>query len=564
MPEEEITEGAKLPGASLLTRVPRTAQWFAVVGVLILGLLAFIGWRVFWNPQSGSPANVVLHFDITTDVTSGSAVEFTLTYENRDSHALKNVRLEILYPDGFRFLDSSVTSREGTGRNFDYDQIPSRGRGSIVINGLFTGIPDESKLLQAKIYYQLENSSAQFFSQTEVRVNLLAPDLNLRVSGPAQVINSQKIEYTVSYQNISGQTLTRAQLQLALPDGFEFASSSIPTLDRKRWDLDTLVPDQAGTLLLRGRMSGSIGDERVLKAELGYIDNGTFVLQNRAYFTSTIIESPLHVSYSSAVKNGIAEEGDTITFTITYVNAGREGIHNVRLGMHFEGDAVDYKHARAEGGALVGHDFLWNASSKPQLALIQPGQSGSFYLDIGVNRDLGSSGVKDPTISFNAYSSADEFADPILGTPDRVKIRSRVQPDVQVSYVSGPQPPRTDQDSQYRITLRVSDSFNELDDISFSGYLNIPFVSLIDGTIDPTGESGQVNFIDSSGRLTWRVTTLPAFSTRQVSFVVSVRSPGGSAVAMPITKSMEVSATNTFTEEALPAVRVEDRNINLQ
>lgn len=549
-PPNPSPEPVKTDKGSILVWLSKHWTWFVIALVCILA--GFLFWKLWSVGGTPDEPSVELWIDAPEVVPSGSTAEFTVVYENHDHQSLTDLRLEMLYPEGFEFISSSIDSNNN-GRVFELPDLSAGASGQIRINGVFSGNPQIERVIRSQLYYGLSNLTSTFSISADAIVRLEAPDFNLRVSAPTEVINGQKLEYVVSFQNISEQLVDRIQLVAYPPDGFEFIDTDMETVEENTWEFRDLSPGERGEVHLTGSLAGSVGDKKEFKVELLIQqDDGTLISQGRSSIVSVIADSPLKVSHTIAGSQGVVPPGTMLAYRVDYENKGTRGMSNVNITMDIGGDAVDFGTVNAEGGALVGKTVIWNASGRPELEILQPGEKGSFSVQFRVRDNLVASKVINPEVRTRAAIASDELPQLVHNGEHVVPVRSSVTAEADAEYVSGALPPRAGQETVYRVNLKVSNSFNSLENITWLSFLSSPTASLVSNSIEPPEASDIVSYTSTSGRLSWRVPNMEPYSVSAISFLVRV-TPSVADVSKGVTlvKDVELSGKDSFVGEVI-------------
>lgn len=541
--------------------------WWVAITVFAVGILALLGWWIFRvRPESIKP-NLTVWVDKAESVRSGSATDITIVYESQESKELQDLKLEIAYPNGFQFLRSDSASENDLGRNFNLDNLPANGSGKVKITGIFTGSPNEVKTVRATIYYKVKNISAIFSTKAEAQIALLAPNITLTIDAPVQSIIGQRIDYLIKYKNVSDQALEQAEIRPLFPFGFTFLDASVAAAKDNIWKLGRLEVGAEGQLRISGVLSGQAGDERTMNITLGYEDEqGDFVLQNQAFITTRLQPPPLSVTLSESNDLKAADEGQTFAFSVNYDNQSSQALQRVRVVLSFEGEALELSSLRAEGGALVGKDLVWNAVGRPGLLLIQPGQKGELSASGRIRSDLFAKNVKNPFLTAKVFFSSDELPQLVQSGEWQIRVRTEITFVPQLQYVSGPNPPRVGQETVYKVSWQIQNAVNDLSGIIANAQINIPAAVMVDDSVSPASWKDKIRYIASSGQIIWSAGDLPAFGTHQVEFLVKVTpSLTDQKRNLLVIKNFSISGTDTFTEEKLeikPTIKLETSDIS--
>ncbi len=563
-PDDTIEEYEN-PNSSVWSRLKFSKAVLALLAIAVLGAGLLAAWLLISVNGGGREPDVEIWIDTANEATSGSAAEFRVIIENRDSSAITGPVLNIVYPDGFRFLDSDPESNDGFGRNFQLTDLAAGATASITVSGIFSGSPGEAKTVQARLYYQLDSSTAQFSRGSEASVSLRAPDFNFRISAANQIVQGQKIEYRLNYQNISQQDFSRAQVRVQYPPGFEFLQSAPSPVagSNEVWEIGALPRLAEGEIVIIGLLDGPVGEDRTLRADLGYIESQSgFILQSRAFSTARLLSSPLDLTHTLANPADAVNEGEQLQYIVRYRNTGVSGLKNIRIRVEFVGSGIDLASVTAEGGALVDDGIVWNSSGLRALEILQPDSGGELRFSAAVSKALSQRGVTNPEILTILTAQTDEYPDDLRGDSLSLKVRGKISGKVTAEHVSGPNPPVAGQDTVYRINLASTTTVNEISGVVWQAFLSAPTVTLVEGTISPE-ESRHVNFVSSSGRITWRIGDQPPFSPRTLTFNVTVRpSLATNVQSLILVSSSQLSGTDQFVGQPVISEEIPDLRIS--
>jgi len=551
----EIIEGTEPSEPALLEKMNFTKKGLIGLILVVAVLLGYIMWNVLGGSFGPiSAPDVKVWFDTDGQAISGSNTDFTIYYENNGGKSLGSMQLEIVYPSGFEFVESTPRSRAGTGRNYLLPDLNPGEIGSVAVTGIFSGSPQEIKLIKAKLTFIEEGTTATFSKDAESQVSLTSPNFNMRLIATPEIQNSQILDYEVVIKNISDKDAGDLQLRLTFPSGFSFLDSSIPPVQENTWTIEKLKVGQEQVITMSGTLTGQPGSRKDARADLGYASNGDFFVASRASVSTVIQEAPLLVSHLIESGSAIASEGDTVTYLITYENKGTQGLSNVQVKADLEGSALDLSTARTVGGALIGSSLIWNASGNQGLALLLPGQKGELRFTVRLRRDLTTRKIQNPEMITRVAITSTELPNYIPGNEVQVKVRSAISMKAEIlGVVSGPQRPQVGVESTYRIRFSVTNNVNKINTAIWLAFINTPAVTLQENSVQiAEGQDFQQNL--ASGRITWRIGDMDPFQVTTAEFLVKVTpSVADKNNTIDLIRNMSVGATDDFVQQNVAA-----------
>lgn len=141
-------------------------------------------------------------------------------------------------------------------------------------------------------------------------------------SGQQQIVPGEELDYTITYSNTGQVTLTGVTVTDALPANTTVKTSSpvasSPSAGVLSWSLGDLAPGQSQTLLVKLDTSGvSVGDN--LKNSVTIQTNEA---QPQSASVETLVRNTPSLSLDKVVDKSTTHPGETVTFTLSYENAG--------------------------------------------------------------------------------------------------------------------------------------------------------------------------------------------------------------------------------------------------
>ncbi len=527
-----------------------------VAGVAIIAVLAFFAFRKDSSPPQA--ANIHVSIDAPDAAPSGAETVYKVKIENLDPATLVNMELEVIYPEQTVFLSSSPNPANSSGTLFPVPDLASGQNATLFIKIKLQGSINDEKKLVAKLHYYYRDTSSEFIDQGEKTIRLTASDIALEISGPATTNNAEVVQYEVKYKN-NADPINTARIELQYPEGFTFASADpIPAVAKNIWNLGKLDRGQEGMIKIQGSFrSSQPGQSATFTATLSALDpSGNFFAQADARFTTNIAAQPLLVSQSmeSGADSQAINPGDVLTYQIHYQNNASVAARNIIVTVTLTSKALNLASIRAEGAQVNNNTITWNASGVPNLETLNPSEGGNLSFSVEVKNPA----VKDTSTNVDIVSAvkikSDEYATFLPGNELALKVATIAAIGGSVEYVSGSLPPQVGTATVYRVTLSARNSTNNL-----TNALVTAFIPLSAGSFDLTSisdaEQSNVDFSPSSGKLTWRVGSLPAHTgdfkpPRTLLFTVRVIPTASQAGdALTLVKTIALVAKDIFTNQ---------------
>lgn len=527
----------------------------ALIGVLIW---FFLGKKsVPPNPTSNS---VILTIKGPEKLTSGNEAEYRIIYRNGENADLVNISLQLFYPSGFKFKSANPSPITSSGSTFNLAVLKQGQSAEVLVRGKLAGSTGEYKEIKAQLSYKLSNFNSEFQVSQTAQTSILPPNLTMDINGPVDVVAGQDTTFTVTFTNVSPQDFENLAVELTYPEGFNFTSSNpIVSKNNNYWKINKLSTVSSTSIEITGSFVGTVSQEQLVKAELGAIINNVLAPQISSTSTFRLIPSSLSVTLTSDRKD-IVNIADTVNYTLKYLNQGSIGLNNVVIVVKLEGPSLELTRISSRDSIVTGNILTWKAATLGNLTVLAPNEGGQINFSVPIKQSL-STNLKNQTIKASIIISSDEITKPTKGQDLILKLASQLDLDIDGSYVSGSVPMKVGKPTVFAITLILSNLSNDLTDTLVVASMPLPSQSWKDVVI-PEAEKNRLSFDPNSGKITWRVGNLPAFTGKftpasKVAFHLQVTpNEADKGKSMDLLQDIQATATDTFTSKALQAQKL--------
>ncbi len=562
-PNAPLPPGPDQPGfMGALKNFYRNNKWYVwaiVLGVVIIGVLAFIAFR----PQKIEPtkaANVEVSIDAPETAPSGGEVIYKVKIENHDKAKLVDMNLELVYPEGSSYVSSTPKAENLSGSRFSVPDLSNGQNAVVIIKTLAEGNVNDDKELHARLHYHFDNFNSEFVAEASHTVRLVAADVVLDVTGPETTTNAQVASYDIFYRNSSDKPINNARIQVTYPEGFSYGDSNPkPSLGSNVWNIGTLNPEGTGKISFQGSFrSAQPGQSLQFKIEFLVLDaQGNFFTQAGTTFTTTISSQPLVVTQSvqGSGSEGIVNPGDTISYEIKYQNNTGVVATGVSVVSQLDSKALDLSTIRAESGQVQDSTITWNGSSVQSLERLNPNESGTIRFTVQVKNPASKDGSKNLSVISHVKMRSNENSSFLPGPDLTLKISSPGSLSGSTTHVSGQLPPRVGQNSTFNVVLSLKNATNDYFNSTLTA--SIPIGVVLDQNSITAKEKSLVKYDSSTGKLTWSMGTLSGgtgyFSpVRQLAFNVTIK-PSSNQVGQSVTllKNITFTAKDSYTAQSI-------------
>ena len=545
-------------------------------GVVAAVLIVILIVALSSSGGSYSGERVFLEIEGPDSVADGSQVTYRINAINKEAVDIRDVEVELIFPEGFSYTSSSIEKSED-GNIWNLGDIKENYSSDFEVSGILSGSASELKVVKGVMRFTPSDINSDFSVEAEASTIISAGNILLTIDAPQTSASGNDVEYKVRYENRGNEDEKGWHIRLSYPKGFEYKEADPPPdEDDNIWKLPDLEGGEQGEIDISGILRGADSEVEKVVAELGTMDaNGSFKVQLSKEDSTRIVESAVVIEETLLNNDdSIIDTGEELDFVVGYENLGSVGLRNVEIEVTFSNpDIIDFSEFKARGGAYSDGKITWNSSGIPELALVQPNTSGEleFSLKIKDRLEIPVESVADKNFMLKTLASIRSDDIPLSisaehkvdSEPLNLKLNSFITVNTQGLYYdqfsgepigSGPMPPRVGEKTTFRIMWEVTNLANDLSDARVSVVL-APGAEFSGNTNVTHGQ--DIQFDPKTSTITWDIGRVPANTgllgeKMLASFDVSVI-PGDDKIGEFVDLLQETlfSATDDFTEAKL-------------
>ncbi len=573
-------QDVKKKDMSKIERAPvnrrRNILIFTFTILILILAVSLLGFFFFIRENKFTGEGVNLEINLTERVSSGDEISLDVLITNYEKVDLKLSELTIRWPEGFKFSSSQPTASNEFNNAWDLGTIDSGQETRVTIRGQLVGEVDSSKIFLATLNYVPSNFNSEFQELATKEVTIASSTVELKIDSPDGAVNEQVIQFKITYQNTSAETLSKVRLRMTYPDGFTYQSAEPGprTGSNNIWQDDTLADNEEKEVVINGQIKGEAGSMKEIKAEIGIIKpDGTFSLQTESYFLFTILEptSDLELTINGDYEDSVIGWGDDLDIKIKFKNSGSIILNDIELGFFCDPtveELLDISTMEDEHSTEVSEGgFKWNSSQIEELTEVRPGDEiekswqirTKAYNDLEIEEsnsnfkiscyavavttsltDTGSSYRQESNQIVNKFASEATF-----------NVEGRYYDDDLDKVGEGPLPPEVGEQTTYKVYWYIANTTNILDDLVV--ITTLPAGATWEG--NKTISQGTLSYDQETKVVTWQIDQLSTHLGKIkpeaiASFEVSI-TPESKDIGklMVITESSQLLAVDSFTDQ---------------
>ncbi len=323
-------------------------------------------------------SDVVLELSGSQTTTNAQVISYDLTYANNSDHEITNARVEVVYPEGFSFADS--TPKPSLAKNiWNIGTLQQGQNGKISFQGSFKSAqPGQSQTFtanflvldaQGSYYTQATNAFTTTISALPLLVTQTLDNNDAAIAKPGDTVR-----YSIKYQNnasiaASGVNIVATidpkaiDLSTIQAEGGQVNNDTISWNASGVSNLERLNPNESGTV----RFAARIKNPAVRDSSKNVTVNTTVKVKANEYQTflpgndlsvkvsspATLAGSAKHVSGQLPLRVGIST---TMQVTVTLTNSTNDFNSAVLTGFIPSGAVYEPASVTAQEASSVSYD----------------------------------------------------------------------------------------------------------------------------------------------------------------------------------------------------------------
>lgn len=525
--------------------------------IFVAAVLACAAYGLFFYLSNRPADATALEFNISSPdkVKAGEEFEYVLNYHNKSKLPLKQLQLEVKYPDNFIFKEAhgnSLQSIRNDSKNvFILSDLAPGEKADIRIKGLIIDKKDAAALLSAGLTYNPGDFSSEFKKEAVVSTLIETLGFDVDFEYANAVLAGEKNGIDVYFKDVKPNFLDDFEVSFLFPENIVLLNDNATTTSDNKEEL--LNIEKSANLLWRARglaegdktyrlpiyyqVNRKIDDSQEIiirfnkKAENG--KSYTFLEKN---IKLNVMNSDLNLTLilNGSKNDGVANFGDTLHYSLTYANKSDNQINDITVMAMLKSDFLDWNSVKSEQKGVVSDgSILWSKEQIPALASLAPGAEGTIDFSISLNQfnenDLGKnfnvSSVAQFSVSNRPANSQDSKSN-IINT----KLNSDLTLIDKILYFddnntpvgSGPLPPKAGEQTSFRVYWTLKNNLHDLDSVSIS----MPLPDNVDFNSRNSATTGMISFDQSTRSVVWNISDLPVSTYRaDAEFNITIR-PG--------------------------------------
>ncbi len=539
-----------------------------------IGLLAVVFWVVFFVFQtetSFSEEDVILSISGEETVVVGEELTYRVRYRNAQNTSLKNVVLQVHYPEGFVFAKSSL---EPTGENndkWDLASLSGQDSGYIDISGRMYGSLDQKQSFRAFLNYTPENFSSEFQKADTVAVGFDEIPIDFVIKHPEEVIIGSEVEIDITADLLLDEPIENLAIEIEDNNIFNKKSSSLESdqFEDFVWSIAKL--EDEFNLKVTGSFAKDTNEKtNSIKVKLIGWKDADKTIEPYIYAEKDVEFNFLETNLSAnLVINGATKElnvepGETLNSSVILKNAGDTPLKSVSVRTVFDAPSANKKSILnwseildEADGDIVGEQLnnetrrgiiAWDRGEILDLRQLDPGEELiiDFSLPIKSFENTDLSKFTTTNIEATLEVQYELEGEPKIYSSNPIKMKLNSDTEFEVRDEIGEKKGK----EVHTVTWLLTNRFHELSDLRIEADI-YGDVSVDKNKIDVP--AGEIEYDNENKKLVWTIESMPvSLDVLALQFDIVIN--GTNPSQTNLTSKVSVQATDVISGERVVEV----------
>jgi hypothetical protein len=514
--------------------------WFLKL-VFSLAVVGGLGYGVYYYIFLGGSDSTALEFSISgpEKVIAGEEFFCTVDYKNSSNANIKNVRIELVYPENFIFLDSLPVADEKNSV-WQISEVMARASGIIKIKGKIVNGKDSINVLAGKVLYTPDNFSSEFKKEASKTFTIEDTGVVLEFDYSSAVLVGEENEIIIKVKGQENNFFPQFKLTVDPAENLDIISAALAGEKPKdnsglvvekilpgSWNISGLKEENQ-ELKIKYKLSKKMSDTQdiILRFENSAEDDKSYTFLEKR-LNVEVMKSDLNLTLiiNGSKSDQAIKFGDKLNYSLVYVNKGETSMKDVIIMAILDSGFLDRSTLNDENnGREKGNSIVWTKEEIPGLEELKPDEEGVIdfslslvpfedkYLNYSVNefqvKSYAQFSVGGGEVSSEKEGNIDNKSNTIIN-----KINSDLSLKEEVRYFSednlpvgnGPLPPKIGQETSFKIYWTLTNNLHELQNTKVEIFLP-SYVSWNDKNRTSVG---TISYDGSNHKVIWDIGRLP-------------------------------------------------------
>ncbi len=460
-------------------------------------------------------------------ISGGDTISFIVSVNNQNSVPIVLSDVYVIYPQGTVEPGSPTITMSRDRQSFE--KILPGGTEDVRFKAVIFGSEGETKKIQVRYEYRVENSNAIFHKDKDYDIRISTAPINITSEHPTKILSGEEIEVEIDIASNSTEDVSNLGLKVDYPFGFVYESAiPEPVSGNNIWDIGTILAAGNKVVKVKGVIGGQNGEDRVFRYSVGSKDEedlsdiGSVFSSSESIVTIKKPDIGVKILVDGSDDEVSGNEGEFLSVELGVTNNLQAKILNPNITVELKGEVIDERQIEVDNGFYDSrtNSIIWSKQASNNFNNLEKGETRRLTFKVKIKESLEVLNAKDPLILFDVKASGESFnedggATITQGSNSKtVKLNSELVVLGKTFYnggaisSEGPIPPKVGETTNYTIYWETKSSTNDLSDVKISAILP-PYVKYL-GVFTPSNM--DITFDENRKEVVWDVGKVPASS----------------------------------------------------
>ncbi|MDD3006830.1 MAG: hypothetical protein PHX30_04600 [Candidatus Pacebacteria bacterium] len=479
-------------------------KMFVIIGAVVVLVLAVVAYLSYNKGQeSFENGKVTVFVEAESEIESGAEVSLTIGYKNDNPVNLKDVRMEIFFPDNFIVSSSDkAIEKEGNVSFWRINKIAKNSTDKIRVFGKFIGNEGDVGNVKGVLKYKPSNFNSEFQAESQVPLAISSVPVDFVAKFPeGGVKNDVDTDIAFSLKNKSIRNFTFAKVDMQFPESFTFVSSDVVAVEKDEknnkftFEFSDFTTTKEMAVVVKGNFH-SENDKESIKADI-YLKEGEgdwIKYLEKSEETAVTRPGISIVQTINGAEDYVSGKNEDLEYKIEFENQSAGELRGLTLRNVLTGN-YNLSTLKADKGTVKNNEIVWSAAKVPALAQLKPGEKGSVSFKVKVSDLFTIEKENDKNFILENKVTVNTADQEIINLTKSSKVRAFLYLETKGYFNDdgriangGAIPPKVGEKTYYTIHWSVRNLFNEVENIRIKSVL-------------PKGVKWTGKYIDSKGKV---------------------------------------------------------------
>ena len=487
--------------------------------VIAAGVLVLIGLNIFWLwggfHYFGSKMDVRI---VTEQEGVGLArfVDAEIKYSNENKFEVQDFNLSLTMPGDYELIEVAKEGYDYERNTINLGDLKPGANGSFKLTmQAFADTGESNNLILNASYYKTNKKGERLWGQFHETIlqkfTIISTFVELQEDVPRKLVKNQAFQIPIQIINKSdfyNMNIDMEKIEFRMYWDGELITSP------ENFTVYDFASGEEVRFVVNHFAKSDDTKSKTLEYELIWTRDGKEYKQWANGYMTEIFDPEFEVNFDLNIDEAVTP-GETVPITVSYTNDGQYSIESLELNLELASPYWNMDKFKSDFGGFVYKQnnlkrIVWSYKHIPSLAIIQPGESKSFEVEVPTYNYIANA----PSTSLSGHIvqsyKVEGQAVEIIGSSSGLKLNSNLSMKAYPMYYAvtgdqlgrGPIPPRVGKETKYWVFMKMLNDINDVENVTVSAKLPFNVVWLNESNV-PVGD--PIIYNSENKTISWNI-----------------------------------------------------------